>query len=83
MAQEGIPRGNLFQNVRCAVAILDSGTVHHEADQETDRICHDVTFPPLDLLASVIPPNAAIFRGFHALAVHCLTVECGAFNEKG
>ena len=58
-----------FEDLGRAVAVLDIGCVHDQADQQAECIGDDVTLAALDLLARVIAPNTTAFRGFHALAV--------------
>jgi transposase len=58
-----------LQHLRGAVAILDSGTVDDETDQQPTGVGHDVALAAVDLLASVEAPNAAAFSGLDGLAV--------------
>jgi hypothetical protein len=50
-------------------AILDIGSVDHGMNQIAFGIGQDLPLTAFDLLARVIAPRAATFRGFHALAV--------------
>ncbi len=52
-----------------AVAILDVGGVHPQPDQVPVGVGDDVALAAFDLLAGVVAPGAAAFRGFHRLAV--------------
>ena len=57
MAQERVSCTDLFQNLRCAIPILNSGAVHREPDKQTDRVRHDVALSSLNPLAGVVPAN--------------------------
>ena len=57
MAQRWIPRGDTFQNIRCAVAVLDAGTVNDKTDQQAKCVGGDVALAPFDPLASIIATN--------------------------
>ena len=52
-----------------AVAILNVGVMHEQTDQIAFRVGDDVALAAVDLLARVIAPRTATFRGFHRLAV--------------
>ena len=58
-----------FEQLRRAVPILDLGAVHQQSDEQAESIGHDMALAPVDLLAGVIAPDTAAFRGFRALAV--------------
>jgi hypothetical protein len=68
-AQHGVARGDGFQHIPRAVAILNSGAVNLDPDQQSARVGDDMALSPLDPLARIIPANPATFRGFYALAV--------------
>jgi hypothetical protein len=69
-----VPDG--FQEIRSAVAILNIGTMHHEADNQPECIDDDVALATLDLsanavcrrLASIKASDTTAFSGFDALA---------------
>jgi hypothetical protein len=50
-----------FHEIGSAVAILDIGTVHHEADHQPERIDNDVAFAALNLLARIKAPDTTAF----------------------
>ena len=62
-----VPDG--FQEIRSAVAILNIGTMHHEADHQPECIDNDVALATLDLLASIKASDTTAFSGFDALAI--------------
>src|SRR6478736_930156 len=68
-----------FQKIGSAVAILDIGTMHHEADHQPERIHDDVTLAAFGLLTGVKAPNAAAFSRFDALAVDSTSRRRGFF----
>ena len=60
---------DLGEDQRRAVSILNVGGVDHGVNQVTLGVGEDVAFAALDLLASIIAPRTAAFRGFYALTV--------------
>jgi hypothetical protein len=52
-----------------AIAILNIGFIHDEADEVSLRVGVDRTFTALDLLAGVEAARRAAHRGFHPLTV--------------
>ena len=69
VAQPGIERADRCEYARRAVAILDVGLVHEQADQIAFGVGDDVALAALDLLARVKPAWTAAFRSLHRLAV--------------
>jgi hypothetical protein len=69
MAQPRVPRGDGFEDIRRAVAVLDAGTVHHKPDQQTKRVGDDMALAPVDPFPCVIASDPATFCGFYALAI--------------
>lgn len=60
---------------RCSVPILDVGGVDQGVNQIAFGIGQDMPLAALDLLARVIAPRPAAFRGFDALAVDHVRTE--------
>jgi hypothetical protein len=57
-------RGNSFQDIRCAVTILNTGAVDLETDEQPDGIGHDMTLAPLILFPAsypLTPPLSVVF----------------------
>lgn len=59
---------------RCAVTILNIGSMHDEAEHQSDGVGHDVPLTSgrpsgVDLLARVKAPDTAAFSGLDALTV--------------
>ncbi len=69
MARQWIGDRDRFQQIRRAVTILNIGAVNGKTDQKPNDVSGNVTFAPLDPLASVIASNPAAFGCFHALTV--------------
>jgi len=63
MAQPREEIADRSQQVGRTVSILDVGTVYLPASQMTVGIGNDVALAPVNLLARVIPPRTAAFRG--------------------
>lgn len=57
------------QHQRCPVAVLDVGGVDEGMDEIALGVGEDMALASFDLLAGVISPRTAGFRGFDALAV--------------
>ena len=58
------PVANGFQQIGSTIAVLDIGTVHHEADHQTKCINDDMTLAAFGFLSRVIAPDTTAFRGF-------------------
>src|SRR3974390_668435 len=69
MAQPREEIADRSQQVGRAISILDVGGVHLRANQVTAGVGKDVAFASVDLLARVIPPRTAAFRGLDRLTV--------------
>jgi len=69
MAQPGETVADGFQDIGCAVAVLDIGFMDNHEQHQTERISDDVALAALDLLAGVVARNPATFGGLDALAV--------------
>jgi len=69
VAQPGKSADDPGEHQRRSVAVLDVGGVDHGVDQISLGIGEDVALASLDLLACVITPRPAGFRGFYALAI--------------
>ena len=69
VTQPGETRDDSDEHERRSVAVLDVGSVDHGVDQIALSIGEDVALAALDLLARIIAPRSAAFRGFDALAV--------------
>src|SRR5271165_4861495 len=69
MAQPREEIADRSQQVGRAVSILNVGGVHLRANQMTAGIGNDVALAPVDLLARVISPRAAAFRGLDRLTI--------------
>ena len=69
MQQPWSPVADGFQEIGGTIAILDVGAVHHETDHQAERIDDDMTLAAFGLLARIVAPDAAAFRGFDALAI--------------
>ena len=75
MAPRWIGARDGFKQVRRPITILDIGTVNGKTDPQANGVGDYVTLAPLDPLTSIIAAHPGTFSGFHALTVHCLTVE--------
>jgi len=53
-----------LEHIDGAIAVLNVGSVDENEDQEAADIGDDMPLAPLDLLARVVAPNPAAFRGF-------------------
>ena len=69
VAQPGEAMADRLQEVRRAVPILDVGAVDDHVEHQAEGVGQDVALTAHDLLARVIAPRPAAFRGFDALAV--------------
>ena len=59
-----------LEHIRRAVPGLDIGAMNQRANQQAKGIGDDMALAPPGLLACVIAPNTAAFRGYHALAIY-------------
>jgi hypothetical protein len=69
MTQPRIERADRSEHARRAIAVLNIGFMHNEADEVSLRVGDDVTLAAFDFLAGVEAARAAAFRGLHRLAV--------------
>jgi len=58
-----------LEQLRRAVAVLDTGSGDDHDQHETERVGEHMALAALDLLAGVEAANLSTLRGFHALAV--------------
>ena len=69
MAQPREALDGLCQHQRSAVTVLDVGGVDYGMDEIAVGVGQDVALAALGLLARIITPWPAAFRGFDALTV--------------
>ena len=67
--QSGEPLDDRGQYQRRAIAVVNVGGVDYGLNKVTAVVGENVPLAAFDLFACVIPPNAAGFRGFDALAI--------------
>lgn len=54
---------------RRTITVLNVGRVDYGMDEIAEGICQNMAFAAIGLLAHIITPWPAAFRGFHALAI--------------
>ena len=60
----------LAKHLRCAVTVLNTGTMNAKCNQVAARLGHDLTLAALDALASIIAAYPPVFSGFHAVTIN-------------
>lgn len=70
MPQSRIEIADRSEHQTRAVAILNAGRMHGDANQVALRICNNVALATFDLLARIIATQPAAFGRFHRLAVN-------------
>ena len=77
MAEPGEAETDRLEDIGCAVAVLNVGSVDEDEQQKATGVSDDMPLAALPLLACIIAGNAATFRGFDRLAVDDASCRAG------